>query len=223
MTVKGLFITFEGPEGAGKTTQLQRLQCWLRDLGINAVPTREPGGTEVAEKLRDIVKYHKGDEPLTDETELLLFAASRSQHVAHLIRPAIEDGFTVLCDRFTDSTLAYQGTARGMNPSFITELNTFVTHGFKPDVTLLFDLSPEAGMERAIRREEPLFRDDRIENETKNFHEKVRQGYLNIAAREPDRVKLINADQSPDEVHEAVCAVMRPILKRHFGETFEVK
>lgn len=211
---RGLFITFEGPEGAGKTTQIEKLLHWLSGRGINAIKTREPGGTDVAEQLRKIVKYHKGEEPLTDQTELLLFAASRSQHVSFMIKPAMDAGTAVLCDRFTDSTTAYQGYARGMELDFIEKLNRFATDGLKPDITFLLDLTADAGLERAVHREEPLFRDDRIENETKQFHESVREGYLKIAEREPERVKIVNAAAAPDEVHAQITAILAPILDR---------
>lgn len=211
---KGLLITFEGPEGAGKTTQIQMLYQRLNSLGIHALLTREPGGTDVAEQLRSIVKYHQGEESLTDQTELLLFAASRSQHVEHLIKPAVQEGRVVLCDRFTDSTTAYQGYARGMNLEFLESLNMFVTNGLKPNITLLLDLTPDAGLERAVRREEPLFRDDRIENETKQFHCDVREGYLKIAQDEPERVKIINADQAQDVVHGDIWDYIYPLINR---------
>lgn len=211
---KGLFITFEGPEGAGKTTQIKLLKNALVSHGFPCITTREPGGTEVAEQLRDIVKHHSGEEPIVDETELLLFAASRAQHVRNLILPALANGTIVLCDRFYDSTTAYQGYARKQNMEFINQLNQYAICNCVPNLTILMDLPPEKGFERANHRQALLFNDkeDRIEAESMSFHQAVRDGFLSIAANEPDRVKVVDAAASIDEIHANILEVVNDVF-----------
>ncbi len=203
---RGLFITFEGPECAGKTTHIQLLERYLAKQGKRVLLTREPGGTEIGEQLRHIVKHHVGG--MADETEVLLFAASRAQHVVSVIRPAIQSGMVVLCDRFMDSTTAYQGHARGLDMDFINRLNRFAVAGCVPDLTILMDLSPKESVRRSKERETPLGLDDRIESETLDFHERVREGFLEVMRSEPDRVKLIDASKSIEEVHSAIVAAI---------------
>ncbi len=214
----GLFITFEGPEGAGKTTQLAMIKAWFDKNNIKAILTREPGGTPLAEQFRDIVKHHQGKEPLTLQTELFLFEAARAQHVQNLIQVALADGVCVICDRFTDSTLAYQGFARGMDIATIEAINTFACGNLKPNLTFLIDLSPEAGMQRAIHRNDPRIKEDRMEKENMTFHQKVRQGYHAIAAQEPERVKIINGDAIPAVVHFDICKILVPYIENYFGK-----
>ena len=203
---KGFFITFEGPECAGKTTHIKLLERHLAQTGKPCLLTREPGGTEIGEQLRHIVKHHVGG--MADETEVLLFAASRAQHVASVIRPAIRSGAVVVCDRFMDSTTAYQGHARRLDMDFIERLNRFAIAGCVPDLTILMDLSPEESVRRSKERETPLGLDDRIESETLDFHERVREGFLAIMRSEPDRVRLVDASKSIEEVHSAITAVV---------------
>lgn len=206
---KGFFITFEGPEGAGKTTQIHLLRAYLvAKWACECVITREPGGTGVAERLRDIVKHHVGEETITDETEVLLFAASRAQHVRNLIIPSIERGAVVLCDRFYDSTTAYQGYGRRQNLEFINELNRYAACGLTPDLTILLDLPPEVGMKRAAGRQETLLVDDRIEAENMAFHRRVREGFLSIAALASERVRVVDADKTPEAVQTNIREVV---------------
>jgi dTMP kinase len=203
---RGLFITFEGPEGAGKTTHIRKLREHLTKLGLASIATREPGGTDVAEKLREIVKHPTDGETIADETELLLFAASRAQHVRHLILPSLTAGITVLCDRFADSTTAYQGYARGQDMDFVRRLNHYAVCGCDPDLTILLDLPVSVGFERTQARQSLLFdsREDRIEAESWAFHERVRDGFLKIAENEPKRVRIIDANQPEETVQTLI-------------------
>lgn len=197
---KGVFITFEGPECAGKTTQIALLQRHCSNIGRKVVVTREPGGTEIGEELRNIVKHHVGETAVTDHAELLLFAASRAQHVERRILPALQAGYVVICDRFMDSTTAYQGYARGLELDFINSLNTFAVQNCVPDITILLDLSPEESHERGLKREETLFVADRIESEEIDFHRRVRDGFLKIAELESERVKVVSAMDSIENI-----------------------
>lgn len=208
----GCFITFEGPEGAGKSTQVKMLRQALAQRGIECIVTREPGGTPLAEKLRDIVKYHASNELMTAETELLLFAASRAQHVRNLIKPAVDDGKVVLCDRFYDSTTAYQGYGRNLELDFVNRLNDFVTAGCKPDLTILLDLPPDAGFARTAGREETQGLNDRLENEAIDFHIMVRTAFLKIAEQEPERVKVVSALDSPEVIHRHIMELLKNVV-----------
>lgn len=201
---KGIFITFEGPECAGKTTQISLLKEYLSELGRDVVVTREPGGTEIGEELRQIVKHHVSDIPVTDEAEVLLFAASRAQHVSELIRPALQRGAVVICDRYYDSTTAYQGYARGLDMEFINQLNLFAISGCKPDITILLDLTAEESMDRSSKREETLFVVDRIESEKLDFHKNVRDGFLKIAEEEPERMKVVPAVDTIENIQSNI-------------------
>ena len=203
---KGLFITFEGPECAGKTTQIRLLERHLTAQGRRCLLTREPGGTEIGEQLRHIVKHHPGR--ISDETEVLLFAASRAQHVATVIRPAVNAGTIVICDRFMDSTTAYQGRARGLDMDFIARLNAFVVDGCVPDLTILMDLPPEESARRSRERETTIGLDDRIESETLDFHREVREGFLEIAKAEPERVKVVDAARPIEAVQADIAALV---------------
>ncbi|OGV36226.1 MAG: dTMP kinase [Lentisphaerae bacterium GWF2_45_14] len=206
MTVakNGLFITFEGPEGAGKSTQIELLREYFEKRGKDCVVAREPGGTEIGEKLRDILKHHKGEEPLYAEAELLLFEASRAQLVRNLIIPSLKNDCVVICDRFYDSTAAYQGYARKMDLDFINELNSFASCGRSPDITILLDLPVEEGFRRTKTRQETLLKDDRIESEALDFHRAVRDGFLDIASREPERIKIVSALGEASEIHKKI-------------------
>ena len=209
----GKFITFEGPEGAGKSTQLQLCAAFLRARGVPVVTTREPGGTPLAEKLRTILKTHRGEEKLHPETELLLMEAARSQHVHEVILPALERGETVLCDRFYDSTTAYQGAARNIDRRLIADLNGFACAYRKPDLTFLLDLEVESGFRRAGKRSETAGDYDRFEAEDRVFHTRVREAFRTVAAEEPERVKIIGAEGTPDQVFDRI--------RRYLDELFD--
>ena len=208
----GRFITFEGPEGAGKSTQIRLLRDYLETKGCVCVLTREPGGTPLAERLRAVVKNHAGPEKLHPTTELLLIEAARSQHVHEVIRPALAAGKVVLCDRFFDSTTAYQGGARGMESQVIDTLNEFAAAECIPDLTILLDLPPEVGFARAQAREETRGEHDRFEEEKLDFHRRVRAGFLKIAEAEPERVRVVNADAPAECIHRQVREIVDAAL-----------
>ena len=197
MARRGILITFEGVEGAGKTTQAQRL---ANVLGPNVLLTREPGGPPIAERIRDIFLTSEGITPMT---ELLLIAASRTQHVHELIRPALAANQIVVCDRFIDASVAYQGYRGGIDLAFIHQLNRIATGGLTPDITFILDLPPEIGLSR---QQQGGAHRDRLDRESLELHRKVREGYLSVAKANPHRVKLIDATQSPDVVHAEVLA-----------------
>lgn len=211
-THPGFFISFEGPEGAGKSTQLRLLRGMLEREGRRCVATREPGGTPLAEQLREIVKNFSGPEKLHPTTELLLLEAARSQHVREVIRPALAAGCVVLCDRFFDSTSAYQGGARGLGSAVIDELNGLAAAECIPDLTILLDLSPEAGFRRTAEREETRGLHDRFEEEKLDFHRRVREAFLKIAAAEPERVRVVDADRAPELVHAEIGKIVHEAL-----------
>ena len=194
-TQRGVFVTFEGPEGAGKTTQIGLLENALLSAGQTVTRTREPGGDAVGEKVRELLLHSA----LGAEAELLLFAASRAQNVQTVVRPALLRGDWVLCDRFTDSTLAYQGAGRGLPKEFIARVNAFATNGLAPDITLLLDLPPADGLARQMSEEQ-----NRLDREALAFHERVRAAFLDIQAREPGRMVLINAQCPVPDVAESI-------------------
>ena len=210
--MRGLFITLEGPEGGGKTTNREFLAQRLRDAGHEVVLTREPGGTPLAEKIRNLL-LAEHDEPVAVETELLLMFAARAQHINQLILPALEAGKVVLCDRFTDATYAYQGGGRGISTSRIAVLEDFVQGVLRPDLTLLFDLPVEAGMARARQRGAL----DRFEQEQQAFFEAVRQNYLQRAAAEPQRFCMVDAGQPLAQVQQQLLPALAVILERLHG------
>ncbi len=206
---RGFFITFEGPEGAGKSSQIQLLARHLVDRGFAVVVTREPGGTELAEKLRDLIKRPPESETLHDETELLLLEAARSQHVREIIAPALRDGKVVLCDRFCDSTTAYQGAARGLNRDEVEHLNRFAVGVCRPQLTFLLDLAPEVGFARAKTRGET----DRIEEAGLEFHHKVRQAFLDLAHAEPERIRIIAADRPAETISAEIRSIADEFIR----------
>ena len=210
---RGFFITFEGPEGAGKSSQIQLLGAALTASGRKVVTTREPGGTPLAEAIRNVVKGHRGDEEVHPVTELLLMEAARSQHVSQVILPALDAGSIVLCDRFYDSTTAYQGGGRGLDMDTIVGLNGFASLGATPDLTILLDLTPERGFERTGRRAETQGEYDRFELEKLDFHRRVRAAFLELARREPHRVKVIDADRGPAEIHRDIKEVVDELVR----------
>lgn len=204
----GLLITLEGIEGSGKSTQAFQLQLRLEARKIPVLLTREPGGTPVAERIRDVV-LGVGQEPVDARTELLLFLAARAQHVARRIRPALEQGRVVICDRFTDATLAYQGGGRTIPEEFLRSLNDWATSGIRPDRTYLIDVPVEEGFARASSRSR-AGRPDRMESEGLAFFEAVRARYLEIAAREPERVLVVRGTDSIESIsHQIVEDVSR--------------
>jgi dTMP kinase len=198
MQNKGLFITFEGPEGAGKSTQIKLLALLLRKYRIPFIVTREPGGSRLSTHLRRWI-LNKLEYKLTSETELFLFLADRSQHVNEVIKPALKKGFLVLCDRYTDSTLAYQGGGRGFDIKLLEIMNRLASDGLKPNITLLFDLPVEAGLKRALGRGKGK---DRMEKEKLEFHRRVRKVFVNIARRDKKRVLVLDASQKVEQVYQ---------------------
>lgn len=210
--MSGLFITLEGPEGAGKSTNREYLAERLREQGLDVVLTREPGGTPLAERIRELL-LAPSDEAMAADTELLLVFAARAQHLAEVIRPALARGAVVLCDRFTDATYAYQGGGRGLSQARIATLEAFVQGTLRPDLTLVFDLPVEVGLARAAARG----RLDRFEQEGQTFFEAVRQAYLQRAAREPQRYSLLDAAQPLAAVQRAIDALLPGILERCRG------
>lgn len=207
--MRGLFITLEGPEGAGKTTNQEYLAEQLRARGVTVVLTREPGGTALAEQIREIL-LAPHDESMAADTELLLMFAARAQHLAQVIRPALAEGKVVICDRFTDATYAYQGGGRGLDCSRIAQLEQFVQGDLRPDMTLLFDLSVAEGMSRAVARGKL----DRFEQERQDFFEAVRQSYLQRAEAEPERFRLVNAQQALVQVQQDLNVHLLEIMER---------
>lgn len=211
--MRGKFITIEGTDGSGKSTQIELLMDYLRKKGADVIFTREPGGTQISEKIREIILDVDNSE-MTGITEALLYAAARSQHVEEKIIPAIEAGKIIVCDRFVDSSIAYQGAARGLGAEKIMGINEAALHGIMPDMTLFFDLSPEKGILRK-KNERAL---DRLEKEKMDFHEKVYEGYKNLCKKYPERIKPIDADRSIDEVHSEVIEVIDGLLKGKYYE-----
>ncbi len=210
--LSGLFITLEGPEGAGKSTNREFLAAHLRAAGLEVQLTREPGGTPLAERIRELL-LAPSDESMAVDTELLLMFAARAQHLEQVIRPALERGAIVLCDRFTDATYAYQGGGRGVPLSRIAELEAFVQGPLRPDLTLVFDLPVEVGLARAAARGQL----DRFEREGQGFFEAVRQAYLARAKADPQRYEVIDASQSLAEVQNRLLAGLPRWLERARG------
>lgn len=206
----GFFITFEGPEGAGKSSQVAHLAEYLTSRGMECVLTREPGGTGLAETIRQVVKSHNTGEKVHDATELLLMEAARAQHVREKILPALDAGKVVICDRFSDSTTAYQGGARKLPGNIIGILNDFASSGRKPDLTFLMDLPPEAGFARISSRQSEGF--DRFENEKLEFHRQVREAFLKIAHNDPQRVKVIDAAGEELEIAQQIRKITNDTL-----------
>jgi dTMP kinase len=207
MTPPGLLITLEGIEGAGKSTVARWVREWLDRRAIRAVLTREPGGTALAERVRQVV-LERGAERLSPVTETLLMFAARGIHVENLIRPALERGDWVVCDRFTDATLAYQGGGRGIDAAWIESLASQVLAGLRPHCTLLLDLPVPLGLERARSRHAGL---DRFEAEAQGFFERVRAAYLELARREPKRIHVIDASVALEAVERQVAAVLEQL------------
>jgi len=210
----GTFITFEGIEGSGKSTQIALLANYLTARGIRNVLTREPGGTLIGDQVRKIL-LDPANRSLDPAAELLLYAASRAQHLREIILPALANGMTVLCDRFSDATLAYQGYGRGLDIEMIRSLDRIVTTGMRPDLTILFDIEASRGIARARGRNNSLGleAEARFENEALAFHDRVRQGYLKLVAQEPDRIRIVDASGTSEAVQEQVRKIVDERLR----------
>jgi dTMP kinase len=215
----GLLITLEGIEGSGKSTQIRHLAELLARAGFHVLQTREPGGTATAEAIRHILLTASSHEPVIPQTEALLILAARCQHVTHLIRPALRRGTVVLCDRFSDSTFAYQGFARGLDLQWLRAANKVATGGLTPDLTLVLDLPASVGL---ARRRADRGEQNRLDRETERFHRKVRRGFLTLAAEEPRRMTIVNANRPAQEVQDELSAIVvgwmarqkRPLRRR---------
>lgn len=210
-----MFITFEGIEGCGKSTQAKRLVNRLRELAVPLVFTLEPGGTSVGQKIRRILLDSR-NQHLSPLAELLLYAADRAQHVEEVIKPALEQEKWVLCDRFFDATTVYQGYARGLDMKLIVTLNEKASPGIRPDITFLIDCAVEVGLERALKRNKIQFQEgqDRFEREKKDFHEAVRKGYLHMAMEDPERFVVVDGTLKEDELEELIFRHVEPFISQ---------
>ncbi len=218
--MKGPFITFEGIEGSGKSTQILLLANYLSAHGKSVTLTREPGGTTIGDQARRIL-LDPANTRLDPKAELLLYAAGRAQHLAELIAPELASGRIVLCDRFSDATLAYQGYGRGLDLELIRTLDRIVTDGMRPDLTILLDIDAAAGLARARGRNSRvgLESEARFENEDLSFHERVRQGYLDLAKREPGRFCIMDASLRPEEIQNGLRRSIDELLRTGQGKT----
>jgi len=208
-----LFITFEGVEGSGKTTQIQRLKRYLTQKGFPCRVTREPGGGLIGGKIRKILlnPEHREMSPLS---ELLLYEASRAQHVTEVVKPLLKKGLIVLCDRFSDASIAYQGYGRKLDLKWVERLNRLSSQGIKPDITFLLDCPSDVGLKRALQRNQMLKKEkeERFEREKIQFHHRVRKGYLSIAKKEPHRVKVIDTRACEEEVFEKIRQIVDQLI-----------
>lgn len=202
--MQGLFITFEGPDGCGKTTQMKLLAEYFEKKGKEVVLTREPGGKGLGEKVREILLNYDGE--VSDRCESFLFLADRAQNIDIIVNPAVKEGKIVLCDRHIDSTVAYQGYGRGLNIDRINMLNNIATNGKKPDLTLVFDVDVETSMKRVGKEK------DRMESAGIDFHNRVRKGYLELAKQEPKRIKVLDATKSIEEIHKDVINILAEVF-----------
>ena len=202
--MKGYFITFEGVEGAGKSTQANLLYQYLINNGKEAILTKEPGGTKTGRKIRQIL-LEKTEEIFPPVAELMLYEADRNFHIHNLIKPSLQQGKYIICDRFTDSTLAYQGYARGLDINLIKQLNEIATEGIKPDITFLIDIPVEEGLKR-IRQTRQA---DRIEDEDIQFHKRLREGFLKIAENEKDRIVVLDGMESPENILAKIVEILK--------------
>lgn len=206
--MQGIFVTLEGPEGSGKTTTAKRLEIYFKNKGYKVLLTREPGGIEIAESIRNIILDPK-NKKMDYRTEALLYAASRRQHLVEKVLPAIKKGYIVICDRFVDSSLVYQGYARGLGIDKIYQLNLFAIEDIMPNKTIFFDIDYQKGLKR-IR--ENKRQQNRLDLETKEFHQRVYEGYLEICKRYPERIVKIDADQPIDDVYKDALAIIENLL-----------
>jgi dTMP kinase len=206
--VRGLFITLEGGDAAGKSTQAWRLERWLTESGRAVVRTREPGGTEIGAGIRELVLHRQA--PIDPRAEALLYAADRAQHIATVVRPALDRGAVVLQDRYLDSSVAYQGAGRVLDPAEVRGLSLWAAQGLLPDLTVLLDIDPVTGRERRSSRTTY----DRLEAEGDGFHERVRDAYLALARDEPDRFVVVDGVRPAGEVEQRIRAAVEPLLSR---------
>lgn len=208
---KGLFIVFEGGEGTGKTTAIESIYDWILEKGLKCIKTREPGGIKISEEIRQVI-LNKDNIKMDGRTETLLYAAARRQHLVEKVIPALDEGYVVLCDRFIDSSLAYQGFARGLGIDEVMSINKFAIGEYMPDLSILFDLEPKIGLERICKSEEREI--NRLDLEKIDFHEKVRQGYNVIYKENMNRIIKIDAEQSK----ECILKEIKRILENRFFE-----
>ncbi len=204
---KGLFITVEGTDGSGKTTQIKLMEQFLNDMGIDVVLSREPGGTEISEMIRDLILDPRNTD-ISPLTEMMLYAAARAQHVSQVIRPALESGKYVICDRFVDSSYAYQGCGRGVDLKTVADVNRAAVDGVVPDITFFLDIDPRMALERRIKSTGA----DRIEQEKMDFHVRVYEGYKKMSLLYPDRIKTIDASKSIEEISSQINIYLKEIL-----------
>jgi dTMP kinase len=210
----GLFISFEGCEGAGKSTQCELLVQALRERGYSVYPTREPGGTPLGEELRTLVKHLEGEDAACPVAEMLIMGASRAQLVSQELTPVLRNGGVVVCDRFADSTTVYQGYARGLDLDFIARLHEQCVGGRWPDLTIYLDLDVEVGMERSRKRLSPRAATDRFEKESCEFHETVRRGFQALAKQHPERIKTVDATQGEKAIHSEIMGLVDNAIGR---------
>jgi dTMP kinase len=216
----GRFISFEGIEGCGKTTQIKLAGEYLKQSHIPCIITEEPGGTPIGRRIREILLNKEPDEEICKETELLLFSAARAQHVKDVIVPALKEGTVVLCDRFYDATIAYQGFGRGLDVNFIRALKGFSSSNLKPGLTLLFDLPVEVGLQRAMHRISRMkegLAEDRFEREDLEFHRRVREGYLFLARQDNKRFRIIDSARDIETIHREVCVHLSKSMDKKLG------
>ena len=206
--MRGLFITLEGGDGAGKSTQIRNIKSFFEMKGLVVVHTREPGGTQISEKLRDILLDSHNTE-MDAVTEMLIYAASRAQHVRELVKPALDEGSVVICDRFLDSSIAYQAYGRGLG-DMVKIVNSYATDGLTPDITFWMDIDPDAGKERVSKMGDF----DRLEMEARDFHYRVYEGYKSMAQSEPDRIKRIDASRSVEEISAEIIKYLEEICEK---------
>jgi dTMP kinase len=206
---RGTFITFEGSEGCGKSTQVQRLAARLEQQGVRTLITREPGGTAIGEKIRDLLQFAPESFAMTPETEVLLFEASRAQLVRETIAPALQQGTVVISDRFFDSTTVYQGVARKLPTEIVQTLNSFAIGDARPDVTFILDVDAQTARQRMLRRVRPVEVHDRMEQEPVEFYERVIDGYRALARKEPNRFVVIDGAQSADAIEQQIWTTLQ--------------
>nr|WP_206693589.1 dTMP kinase [Glutamicibacter sp. FBE19] len=206
-----MFIVFEGGDGAGKSTQVALAQQWLETRGSKVITTREPGGTQISEALRSLVLEH-GHGDIDSRTEALIYSAARAAHVQQVITPALAAGTHVICDRFVDSSLAYQGIGRALGIESVAGINHFATNGLKPDATIILDISAADGRARRIAAGGGVEAADRLEAEPDDFHERIRQAFLELASLEPDRYLVLDANSSVEDLHHAVTTHLAGLL-----------
>lgn len=210
MDYKGLFITLEGGEGAGKTTQISFIEQYLEEVGLDYITTREPGGITISESIREII-LDKHNTKMDGKTEALLYAAARRQHLVEKVIPALVEGKVVICDRFIDSSLAYQGYARGIGVEEVLEINKFAIGGYMPDLTIFLDIDVKEGLARVKGRNGEI---NRLDLEDITFHETVRNGYIELLRQEPNRIRKVDASQSVEDVSKKIINIIKDTLEK---------